>query len=45
MLLALAYRDPALDDVIAASGALALTLLATWNLPPPAPEMHLGYSG
>ena len=30
------YRDPGLDDVIAAAGALLLALLATWNLPFPA---------
>jgi uncharacterized membrane protein len=41
VMLALAYRDAALDDLIAASGALALTLLMTWNLPPPAPELNL----
>ncbi|HET6195309.1 MAG TPA: DUF2339 domain-containing protein, partial [Acetobacteraceae bacterium] len=37
--LALAYRDPQLDDLIAAAGALALALLASWNLPLPTPEM------
>jgi uncharacterized membrane protein len=41
-MLALAYRDAALDDLIAAAGMLALTLLATWNLPPPPPELSLG---
>jgi uncharacterized membrane protein len=29
------YRDAALDDVIAAAGALLLAVLATWNLPIP----------
>jgi uncharacterized membrane protein len=40
-MLVLAYRDAALDDAIAAAGALALLLLASWNLPPPAPDLHL----
>jgi uncharacterized membrane protein len=40
-IIALAYRDAALDDLIAAGGVLALALLATWNLPPPTPELNL----
>lgn len=40
-LLALAYRDAPLDDAIAVAGALALALLASWNLPLPTPEMNL----
>jgi len=40
-LLALAWRDRDLDDVIAVAGALGLALLATWNLPLPTPEMSL----
>src|SRR5712691_6287035 len=40
-LLALAYRDNELDDVIAVAGALALALLASWTLPLPTPEMSL----
>jgi uncharacterized membrane protein len=39
-LLALAYRDSAIDDVIAAAGALALALLASWHLPLPLPELN-----
>lgn len=39
--LALAYRDQALDDAIAVAGVLALALLASWNLPLPAPELNL----
>ena len=39
--LGFAYRDEALDDTIAAAGALALLMLASWNLPPPAPELNL----
>ena len=41
-MLGFAYRDAALDDLIAAAGALAVALLATWNLPPPAPDLNLG---
>ena len=41
-MLGFAYRDAALDDLIAAAGALALALLATWNLPPPSPDLNLG---
>ena len=40
-LMALAYRDDRLDDVVAVSGALALALLASWNLALPVPEMSL----
>jgi len=40
-LLALAYRDPPLDDATAAAGALALLLLGSWNLPLTAPELNL----
>ncbi len=40
-LLALAYRDSRLDDVIAVAGVLALALLASWNLPLPTPEWSL----
>lgn len=40
-LLALAYRDERLDDVIAVAGALALALLASWTLPLPSAEMNL----
>jgi uncharacterized membrane protein len=40
-LLAFAYRDSQLDDVIAVAGVLALALLAGWNLPLPIPEMSL----
>jgi uncharacterized membrane protein len=40
-LMALAYRDSELDDVIAVAGALALALLASWTLPLPTPEMSL----
>ncbi len=40
-LMVLAYRDSALDDVIAVAGALALALLASWNLPLLPPEMSL----
>jgi uncharacterized membrane protein len=40
-LMALAYRDSQLDDVIAVAGALALALLASWTLPLPIPEMSL----
>jgi uncharacterized membrane protein len=39
-MLALAYRDPALDDAVATVGALAVLLLAGWNLPPPTPELN-----
>ncbi|MGE0259269.1 MAG: DUF2339 domain-containing protein [Alphaproteobacteria bacterium] len=39
---AVAYRDAALDDTIAAAGALALALLASWSLPLPAPDLNLG---
>jgi len=40
-LMIFAYRDAPLDDVIAVAGALALTLLAGWNLPLPIPEMSV----
>ncbi len=40
-LLALAWRDREIDDVIAVAGALALALLAIWTLPLPTPEMSL----
>ena len=40
-MVALAYRDARLDDVIAAAGALALALLASWSLPPPAGDLSL----
>ncbi len=40
-LLALAYRDHELDDIIAVAGALGLALLASWNLPLPTQEMSL----
>jgi uncharacterized membrane protein len=40
-LLALAYRDTKLDDVIAVAGALALALLASWTLPLPTPDWNL----
>jgi uncharacterized membrane protein len=40
-LMIFAYRDAPLDDVIAVAGALALALLASWNLPLPIPEMSL----
>ncbi len=40
-LMVLAYRDSPLDDVITVAGALALALLASWNLPLPVPEMSL----
>jgi uncharacterized membrane protein len=40
-LLLLGYRDAPLDDSIAVAGALALVLLASWNLPLPTPEMNL----
>jgi uncharacterized membrane protein len=40
-LMVLAYRDSQLDDVIAVAGALALALLASWNLPLLPPEMSL----
>jgi uncharacterized membrane protein len=40
-LMALAYRDSALDDVIAAAGVLAPALLASWTLQLPLPEMSL----
>src|SRR5262249_39994067 len=32
------YRDARLDDVIAASGALLLAMLATWSLPLPSSQ-------
>ena len=35
------YRDAALDDVIAAAGALLLAVLATWNLPLPSSQALL----
>jgi uncharacterized membrane protein len=38
-LMAIAYRDRELDDVIAAAGALALALLVSWQLPWPHPDM------
>jgi uncharacterized membrane protein len=40
-LLAFAYCDPVLDDLIAAVGVLALALLASWNLPLPIAELNL----
>lgn len=40
-MLALAWRDERLDDAVATAGALALALLASWNLPLPAPDMNL----
>jgi uncharacterized membrane protein len=40
-LMALAYRDTALDDAVAVAGALALALLASWHLPLPLPDMSL----
>ncbi|HVB16009.1 MAG TPA: DUF2339 domain-containing protein, partial [Stellaceae bacterium] len=40
-LLAFAYRDAALDDLIAVAGALALVLLAGWDLPLPLPDLSL----
>ncbi|HVH73628.1 MAG TPA: DUF2339 domain-containing protein [Stellaceae bacterium] len=40
-LMALAYRDEQLDDAIAAAGALALSLLASWDLRLPIPDLHL----
>src|SRR5712691_7770438 len=40
-LMVLAYRDSQLDDVIAAAGALALALLASWTLPLPVVELSL----
>ncbi|MGE5268229.1 MAG: DUF2339 domain-containing protein [Thiohalocapsa sp.] len=40
-LIALAWHDRELDDVIAIAGALALALLAIWSLPLPTPEMNL----
>ncbi|HKS89711.1 MAG TPA: DUF2339 domain-containing protein, partial [Stellaceae bacterium] len=40
-LLALAWRDPPLDDAIAVSGALALALLAGWTLPLPLADVSL----
>src|SRR5260370_23708083 len=40
-LMALAYRDSELDDIIAVAGALALALLASWTLPLPTPELSL----
>ncbi len=39
-ILAFAYRDAALDDTIAAAGVLAIAMLASWNLPLPAPELN-----
>ena len=39
-ILGVAYRDQALDDTIAAAGALALATLASWNLPLPAPRFE-----
>ncbi|MGD9614452.1 MAG: DUF2339 domain-containing protein [Alphaproteobacteria bacterium] len=41
-ILGFAYRDAALDDTIAAAGALALAMLASWNLPLPAPDLNFG---
>jgi uncharacterized membrane protein len=41
-ILGFAYRDAALDDTIAAAGALALLMLASWNLPLPAPDLNFG---
>lgn len=35
------YRDRALDDVIAAAGALLLAVLASWNLPLPSSQAEL----
>jgi uncharacterized membrane protein len=40
-ILAFAWRDSELDDVIAVAGALALALLASWTLPMPTTEMNL----
>jgi uncharacterized membrane protein len=40
-LMAFAYRDDRLDDVVAVAGALALVLLAGWHLPLPVPDMSL----
>ncbi|HEV2335479.1 MAG TPA: DUF2339 domain-containing protein, partial [Stellaceae bacterium] len=40
-LMAFAYRDSQLDDVIAVAGVLALALLASWDLTLPIPEMSL----
>src|SRR6202040_3469817 len=37
-MLALAYCDSRLDDVLAAAGTLAAALLALWSLPLPAPQ-------
>lgn len=33
VMLALAYRDPALDDLMATAAVLVLAMLATWHLP------------
>ncbi len=41
-MLVVAYRDAALDDTIAAAGGLALAMLASWNLPLPAPDLNFG---
>ena len=44
-LLAFAYRDGRLDDVVAPAGILAVTLLAFWSLPsPPAQRVGLLHS-
>jgi uncharacterized membrane protein len=40
-MLLLGYRDARLDDAIAPAGALAVALLAGWNLPLPTPDMNL----
>jgi uncharacterized membrane protein len=40
IVLGFAYRDMALDRVIAVAGALPLALLASWNLPAAAPEIE-----
>ena len=40
IVLAVAYRDLALDRVIAVAGALPLALLASWDLPRAAPEIE-----
>ena len=40
-LMIFAYDDSQLDDAVAAAGALALALLATWSLPLPVAELSL----
>jgi uncharacterized membrane protein len=40
-LMAFAYRDAPLDDVIAVPGVLALAMLAAWHLPLPAADLSL----